>query len=194
MNPLKSIRRLVLTGLLAFMLLLNTACGSPDSPQASGQGMNSTERRGFETELYDATQPNTGGMNQHYDDVRDGSPALKAKSRALVDNAKRNVNKEGESLREVPRVLGGKVEEVKDNIVDRAERQKDELAAGTKRGMKNLKGNLDKASKEVPEIVKEATSGAQENVRRSADTVKDTADVLRQNVERTTEIDRPLVR
>jgi hypothetical protein len=193
MNLLQSLRRLVLSSLLAGILFLN-ACGSPGSPQASGQGMSSTERRGAETELYDATQPNTGGMNQHYDDVRDESEALKAKTRALVDNAKRNVNQPGESLDRVPKVLGDKVNEVKENVVDRAERNRDELVAGTQRGMKKLKGNLDKASKEIPEIVKEATGGAQENVQRSAGAAKDTADTLRQNVERTTEIDRPLVR
>jgi hypothetical protein len=186
--------RIVMTSLVALMLLINTACSNaPSSPEASGSGLSGTERTGFQTELYDATQPNTGGMNQHNDDVRDSNPKLQAKTKALVDGAKRNVQK-SDRLEDVPKVVGDKVEQLKDDVADRATRQKDDLVAGTKEGMRNLKGNLNKASKEIPKIVDDATSNAQNAVQRSADAAKDTAGALRENVERTTEMNRPLVR
>jgi F0F1-type ATP synthase membrane subunit b/b' len=182
--------RVVVTLFAGFLLLLNVACSpatATTAPKVTGEG-SSTEKQGFQTELYDATQEKRGGMNQFDDDVRAGTPSAKAKAKALVDNAKRNVNRSAESPKDISKKVRQSAEEIQDNISERAERQKDDLVKGTKRGMQNLRGNLDKASKEIPEVVREATGGAKENIMRSADSARDTVDTLQRNVDRSVNI------
>jgi F0F1-type ATP synthase membrane subunit b/b' len=182
--------RMVVTFFVGFLLLLNVACSpatATTAPKVTGES-SSTEKQGFQTELYDATQDKRGGMNGFDDDVRAGTPSAKAKAKALVDNARRNVKQPAENLKEIPKKVRQSAEEIQDNISDRAEQQKDDLVKGTKRGMKNLKGNLDKASKEIPEVVREATEGAKDNVMRSADSARETVDTLQRNVDRSVNI------
>jgi len=84
---------------------------------------------------------------------------VQAKTRELVDTAKRKAN-ENQSLEDLPDKVRKSAEEVKDNISEGLEDQKKGLAQGTQKGIKNLKKNLEKASEEVPRVVKEATENA----------------------------------
>ena len=51
-------------------------------------------------------------------------------------------------------------EAVPGQVADRVKSQKDDLVKGSERGMRNRKENLKEASKEIPDVVKEATDGA----------------------------------
>jgi cell pole-organizing protein PopZ len=190
MNGLKQwainhrLSRTLVTFFAGFLLLLNVACSAASEPKATAA---STEKPGVETELYDPTQAKRGGMNGYDDDVRAGTPSAQAEAKALVDKAKRNVTKT-ETPKDISKKVRQSAEELQDNISERAEKQKDDLVKGTKNGMRNLKGNLDKAAKEIPEVVRDATDGAKENVRRSADSAKETVDTLQRNVDRSVNI------
>jgi cell pole-organizing protein PopZ len=178
--------RILITFFAGFLLLLNVACSAANEPKATASE-SYTEKPGFETELYDPTQAKRGGMNGYDDDVRAGTPSAQVKAKALVDKAKRNVTKT-ESPKDISKKVRQSAEELQDNVSERAERQKDDLVNGTKDGMRNLKGNLDKASKEIPDVVRDATDGAKESVRRSANSAKDTGDTLQHNVDRAVNI------
>lgn len=169
--------------LVGILLVLNVACSAPDAPMSSGTG-SYNEKRGANTDLYEPTQPKRDGMNRYDDDVRDASPEVKAKARALVDNAKRNIG-QTENPKEIPSKVIKSAENLKDEISEEAQDRKAGFVEGTKDGMRNLKGNLDRASREIPEVVKEGTENANISVKRSADSVKQTVDTLKQNIDET---------
>jgi hypothetical protein len=177
------LKRLVAVVLAGLLLVLNVACTAPDAPMASGPG-SYNEKRGANTNLYEPTQPKRDGMNSYDDDVRDVSPGVKAKAQALVDNAKRNIG-QTEDRKEIPSKVLKSAENKKDEISKEAKERKEGFVEGTKEGMQNLKGNLNRASREIPEVVKEGTENAKTGIKRSGDSVKQTVDTLKHNIDET---------
>lgn len=163
------------------LLLLTVACSSaPNVPMASETG---TYETGSRTNLSGEPLPKKGGMNDYDDDVNASTPKLEAKTRALVDTAKRNLGKTADP-KDIPQKIVESAEDFKDDFSAGAERRKDEFVKGSKDGMRNLKSNLNKASKEIPEVVKEATDNAKNSVKQSADSAKDAVDTLKQNIDK----------
>jgi gas vesicle protein len=184
MNGLKNARqlsRVVLTFLAGILLILNVACSNvPEGPKVTGEG-SYDEQRGFQTELYDDIQPKRGGMNNYEDDFRDSSPGVKAKTRELIDHAKRT--DKIDSPQDFAREARQSAKELGQNVSERAERQKNDFVESTKQGTQNLKENLGKASREVPEIVREATGNAKESAQGAADTVKESVKAVKESAE-----------
>jgi Flp pilus assembly protein TadD len=167
--------------LVGMLLVLTVACSSPNVPMSSGTGAYN-EKIGSKTDLRDGIQPKQGGMNGYDDDINASSPQLQAKTRTLVDTAKRNLGKTADR-KDIPKTVLKSAENLKDDISEGAEKQKNDFVQGSKNGMRNLSGNLNKASREIPKVVKEATENAKDSVRQSADSAKETVDILRQNID-----------
>lgn len=165
--------------LAGMLLVLTVACSAPNTPTASEI---ETYDTGSRTNLSGEPLPKKGGMNDYDDDVNASTPQLQAKTRALVDTAKRNLNKTADP-KDAPQKIVESAEDFKDDFAKGAERRKDEFVQGSKEGMRNLKNNLNKASKEIPEVVKEATDNAKNSVKQSVDSAKDTVGTIKQNVE-----------
>ncbi|HIK31333.1 MAG TPA: hypothetical protein IGS17_08870 [Oscillatoriales cyanobacterium M59_W2019_021] len=179
-RQLKSLVIFVFAGML---LVLNVACSSPDVSMSSDT--TSADRQVDSKEhLYNSSQPKKGGMNNYNDDVRADSPKVKAKARALVDNAKQNL-KQSEDPKEVPGKVMESAKSVKDDISETAQERSENFVRGTEEGMENLKGNLDRASREIPEVVKEGADNAKNSVKQSATSAKETVNTLKQNIDKT---------
>ncbi len=176
----KSWIAMVFAGML---LVLNVACSSSDAPMASDTSSSEGPAASTKT-LYEPVQPKKDGMNRYDDDVRNASPEVKAKSRALIDNAKQNIKK-SEDPEDIPEKVLESADNLKDEISEEVQERTDNFAKGTKKGMRNLKGNLERGSREIPEVFKEGTENAKNSVKKSADSVKDTVDTLKQNIDET---------
>jgi hypothetical protein len=169
--------------LLAGMLLMvSVACSAADTPMASETGTYN-KQVGSKTDLRDNVQPKRNSMNGYDDDVKAGSPEVQAKARALVDKAKRNVDK-AQTPKDISKKVIKSAEGLKEDVVEGAKKQKEDFVEGTQNGIENLKGNLNKASKEIPKVVNEATDNARSSVQQSADSVKGTVDTLQKNIDK----------
>jgi hypothetical protein len=160
-NFLASNRNRVAIALSALIILTSTAC-NPASAKVVGTGSSPegiTGQMGQQTELYDAVQPNVGGMNQHNDDFRyDGSGANKAKAEKLIRRAEQEVQrvqspkdyvenmqdnaKIGERTRQFSRELKERTDHLKTDLSKGAERGKDNLKANTEHAVDNIKKSL----------------------------------------------------
>ncbi len=170
MNGLKQwaidfkLSRIVSTFLVGFLLLLTVACSNAPSnsagnPSSMSAPSSKTGVQALEKELSDKT-PETRRETNVYDyGIPENKSNVQAKTRELVDTAKRKVN-ENQSLEDLPDKVRKSAEEAQSNISEGLENQKNDLVKGTKSGMKNLKKNLDKASKEIPNVVQEAAENA----------------------------------
>lgn len=169
----------VLTAFVASALLLLTqACNNPSiagqPPQPRGQSPN--VERYDPTKSYDLNTP-SGGMNNFNDvDYRSESEqrAAEVKSKALRDNAQRNINEKGidsvdqyvDNYRQgTP--FGQRVKNLGEDIGSSAKELGEGVAKGTKRGVENLKDNTQNAAEGVGRNAQRAGENA-------ADTVKDT--------------------
>lgn len=170
MNGLKQwaidsyLSRIVGTFLIGFLFLFTVGCSNtPTNSAGNPSGMSAP------TSIIGSPEPRTGPSEKTPQSRKDtnvydySSPENKvnvqAKTRELVDTAKRKAN-ENQSLEDLSDKVRRSAEEAKDNISEGLEDQKKGLAQGTQKGIKNLKKNLEKASEEVPRVVKEATENA----------------------------------
>ena len=159
-----SIGRIVGTFVVGLLLLLTVACSNaPSNSIENSSSMSAPSLKlgvqNLEKELPEKT-PETRRETNVYDyGTPENKSNVQAKTRELVDTAKRKVN-ENQSLEDLPSKINKAAEDVKTTISEGLENQKDDLVEGTKNGMRNLKKNLDKASKEIPNVVQEATESA----------------------------------
>ena len=170
MNGLKQwaidfhLSRIVGTFLVGLLLLLTVACSNAPSnsvanPSRMSEPSSKLDAQGLEKELSDKT-PETRKETNVYDyGIPENKSNVQAKTRELVDTAKRKAN-ETQSLEDLPDKVRKSAEKTQSNISEELENQKNDLVKGTKSGMKNLKKNLDKASKEIPNVVQEAKENA----------------------------------
>jgi hypothetical protein len=169
------------------LLMIATACstggttsGSGSSgasgPEVVGSGGTYSNRKGQQTELYDAVQPNTGKMNQHNDDFRYDKGESQNKADKLIRQADRNLDKVQspkdyvENLKDQSKPVEWTNNFAKDTK-ENAEQLKTDISKGTERGAKNLKANAKRAADNVQESADETA----ERVRQTGkDAVKTT--------------------
>jgi gas vesicle protein len=140
--------RTILAGLLGLLLVLNVACSAPKASTPAAEDIYSQ-----------GTQGNRGAMTDRDQSLDENNPRTKAKTRELIDTAKKNAANPNK-LEDLSEQARQTVEDIPGEVSDRVKSQKDDLVKGTERGMRNLKENLKAASKEIPDVVKEATDGA----------------------------------
>lgn len=140
--------------LLGLLLTLNVACTA--APNVSRPAPDNIYGQG--------TQGNRGAMGERDQRLDENNPRAEARARELIDTAKKNAANPNK-LDNISRQAQESAEELPGQIIDKAKRQKDDFVKGTERGARNLKENLKAASKEIPNIVKEATDGAIEKIK-----------------------------
>jgi seryl-tRNA synthetase len=159
MNTLKQwtiknqLARIITTCLLGLLLVLNVACSAPKASNPAAEDIYSQK-----------TQGNRGTMTKRDDSLSENNSSVQAKTRELIDTAKKNAANPNK-LEDLSGQARRSAEELPGQVADRVKSQKDDMVKGTERGMRNLKENLKEASKEIPNIVKEATDGAIDKVK-----------------------------
>jgi hypothetical protein len=158
------LKRIGLAVAAVALLFISTGC-NPPAPNVVGSGGSYDEKVGQQSELYDAVQPNTGGMNQHNDDFRYDRGASQGKADELIRNADKKLQ----------RVQGPK--DYVDNLKDEAkpvewtknslkgtqenlEQIKTDVSEGTEKGTRNLKDNSKRAAKNVQEAIDDTVDRA----------------------------------
>jgi hypothetical protein len=140
--------RTILAGLLGLLLVLNVACSAPKASNPAADDIYSQ-----------GTQGNRGAMTDRDESLDENNSRSEARTRELIDTAKKNAANPNK-LEDLSGQARRSAEAVPGQVADRVKSQKDDLVEGTERGMRNLKENLKEASKEIPDVVKEATDGA----------------------------------
>jgi hypothetical protein len=148
------VSRILTACLLGLLLTLNVACTA--APKVSRPAPDDIYSQG--------TQENRGAMGERDQRLDENNPRAEARARELIDTAKKNAANPNK-LDNLSKQAQQSAEELPGQLVDGVKRQKDDFVKGTERGAKNLKENLKAASKEIPNIVKEATGGAIEKIR-----------------------------
>ncbi len=174
----RQLKRIIGVGLASLLLMFTVACSSTENTPMSSRVGSSTEPGGSKTHLRDQVQPKRDGMNGYDDDLNASTPELKGKTRALIDNAQQNI-KGNATPGKVAEKAKESAKDFKDDVVAGAKQQKDGFVEGTQKGMRNLKGNLDKASKEIPEVIKEGTDKAKSSLKDSVDSAQEKVDALK---------------
>ncbi|MCU0526420.1 MAG: hypothetical protein MUF72_16535 [Elainella sp. Prado103] len=191
-NWIKSLKQLrfaplAIASAASFLLLFTTAC-NPSSPSVSGTG-SYTEGRAPQTELYRPIQPKEGGPNTYSDtDPRRDTSAASAKTKRLIDNAERNLNKV-QSPRELAdevkaaRPLKEGTQKISDRVGNTVEELTEDISQGTKRGIKNLERNTTRAQEGVQDTLDDARQNVDAAGKQAARTAGRTADQLKNNVD-----------
>jgi len=154
---------------LAGLLLLTTVACNPSSPSEVGTG---SYRDRIAQPTNDKTYQPSDGLNSYneYDDTQD-SKALKAKTRARVDRAKRNVNQVQSPGELADEIKSGAPNPAKDagRVINQA---KDQATRDAKAGFNNLQNNLGKASNSLQDAAQDAQQNVGQTSRDVAKSVK----------------------
>jgi guanylate kinase len=151
--------RVVLAGLLGLILVFNTACS------AKTVSATDVSARSAANQVYGESKPDDrGSMIQHEPSLNENNSRAKAKARELIGTAKENVGNPNK-LEELSEKVQQSAKELPGKVADRIKDQKDDFVKGTERGAQNLKDNLKEASKEIPNVVKEATEGVKDKLK-----------------------------
>jgi gas vesicle protein len=181
---IKSIRfrQIIVVFLAGFLLIINTACTSPNSTDVSRKASyNNTQAKAVtnqdpDYDYYDANQPKEGGMNKYNDDPRWENSDVRAKARNLSEGAKANVNRSFDSPQEISRKAGETVDRLTEDVPERINRFKENAGEAAQERLETTKYNLDKASTNLSRAA-DNTSDAVQNK------VDDTARATRRAVE-----------
>jgi hypothetical protein len=151
--------RLFLVAIAGLILIFNTACSSPKVSAADPAARSAADQ------VYGQSKPDDrGSMIQREPSLNENNARAKARARELVDTAKQEMDNPNK-LEELSEQARKSAKELPGEIADRVKTQKDDFVKGTERGARNLKENLKEASKEIPNVVKEATEGAKEKLK-----------------------------
>ena len=156
---LKSIRldRILTVFLAGILLFVSTACGSSKVLAKTSDNVRE------EVPSSAVSNPYKGGMNDYSDvDARRDTSESKAKAKALIENAQKNIDEKSVDSREqyvenyksgTP--LGERVRRLGEDIGESAENVAEGVSKGTKKGIQNIKENAQEAPGYVKQTAKE---------------------------------------
>ncbi|HEY9829261.1 MAG TPA: DUF6658 family protein [Stenomitos sp.] len=159
---LKSIRidRILTVFLAGVLLFVSTACGSTKVLAKTADNVREEVPGRAITNTY------KGGMNDYEDvDPRRDTSEAKAKAKALIENAQRNINEKSVDSREqyvenyrsgTP--IGERVRRIGEDIGESAEELAEGASKGTQKGVQNIKENAQKAPGYVKKAGKETAN------------------------------------
>ncbi len=162
------LKQALIVVLAGFFLLTSTACGArtmASEPGSSGSYSNTStpyaKNPGPQRELYAPTQRSEGGMNVYNDDPKYDRDATKARTEKVIQQSEQHLQKRAANPKEAVENMGdrnipGELRGLSRNLGDRAEQLKDNVSAGTQRGTRNLKQNLEDAKEAAPDVVNQA--------------------------------------
>lgn len=147
-----------------FLLFTSTACAGSSVASEPGSSSSSSpyaKNTGPQRELYAPTQKPEGGMNVYNDDARYDRDAAKAMNEKTIQQSSKHLEKRAANPKEAvenlsDRNIPGEVRGLSRGLGDRADQLKDDVSAGTQRGVRNLKQNLEDAKEAAPDVVNQA--------------------------------------
>lgn len=183
-SQLKNIRllKMVVVFLAGVFLFFVQACSSVEAttpPAKAPQQTVGPQSAEPNSEVYvpkgtDVTSPYEGGINNFSDvDPRRGEADVKAKTKALKDNAQSHLNKSIDSPEQYKQnyqegaPLGERVKRLGENVGTSAEELREGVSKGTQQGIENIKENTKNAAKDLSQSAEETKS----NVGRKAEDV-----------------------
>ncbi len=179
---LKQLAGVMLAG---FLLLLSTACSSGVNAQTPAKGPSYRSdtsykanlqsgsdhnpysgTKGNQRERYKPTQKKVGGMNNYNDDPKYDNAATQAQTDKFISRVEKNLKKQPDSPQALlhnirdRNPLDDKAQEFSSNVTNVAQDLKTTLSEGTKKGVKNLQANTERAKNKLPQILEAAKQNA----------------------------------
>lgn len=162
------LRKISVVALAGFLLLTTVAC-NPSSPTEVGTG---SYRERVAQPTNDKTYQPSNGLNSYneYDDTQN-SKTLKAKTRAVVDRAKRNVNQVQSPGELADEIKSGAPNPARDagKVINQATER---ASRDAKAGFNNLQNNIGKAADNAQDVAQDAKQNADQTGRDVAKSVK----------------------
>ena len=183
-NPFR-LKQFAGVALAGFFLMFSTACSSGVNAQTPEKGpsyrSDSSYRSniksdsasnpysgtmGTQRELYKPTQKKVGGINNYNDDPKYDNDATQVQKNKLINQVERNLKKQADDPQELVQnirdrnPLDDKAREVSRNVKSATQDLKTDLSEGTKRGVKNIQANTERAKDNLPHIFEEAKQNA----------------------------------
>jgi F0F1-type ATP synthase membrane subunit b/b' len=182
MNWLKSIRldRILTVFLVGILMLVSTACGGSKVLAKNADDIRQEVPKGAVTSDY------KGGMNDYSDvDPRQNTSEAKAKAKALVDNAQKNIDQKSvDSVEQYVEnyrsgtPLGERVKRIGENVGNAAEDIREDVAKGSQENLENATDTA-KSAKQVadkaPGAVESKVKSDIKTTQRALDNAGDTA-------------------
>jgi F0F1-type ATP synthase membrane subunit b/b' len=182
MNWLKSIRldRILTVFLVGILMLVSTACGGSKVLAKNADDVRQEVPKGAVTSDY------KGGMNDYSDvDPRQNTSEAKAKAKALVDNAQKNIDQKSvDSVEQYVEnyrsgtPLGERVKRIGENVGNAAEDIREDVAKGSQENLENATDTA-KSAKQVadkaPGAVESKVKSDIKTTQRALDNAGDTA-------------------
>lgn len=175
---LKNIRldRILTAFMVGILMFVSTACSNGTQAKTSDQIKEEVPSSAVTNEY-------KGGMNDYSDvDPRRNTTEANTKAKALVDNAKKNINEKsvdsleqyGENYR-TGTPLGERVKRIGEDIGDSVENVKEDVSRGTKKNLRQTQNLADDAKEQVIQT-KESAKDAAKGVKRAASDVSNTSE------------------
>ncbi|MDX2232358.1 MAG: hypothetical protein NW220_22175 [Leptolyngbyaceae cyanobacterium bins.349] len=171
------LRQALIVTLIGLLALTSTACsGATDARSADNVGVKQgyygsspyDKNDGPTRELYKPVQKREGGMNNYNDDPKYDRADVKANVQERVRQAAENLNKnQAHNPKEVfsniknRNPLDDKAEQTSDSITKSAEKLANDFSEGTRKGVRNVQENLDRAGDAAPRVLNESKRNAQ---------------------------------
>ncbi|MGF1541019.1 MAG: DUF6658 family protein [Pleurocapsa sp.] len=171
-----NIRRILTVFLAGCLLVVSTACSRGNIAQAGGKAYTDTAKRAMSDTYddYDANQKFQGGMNGYNDDRRYNAETA-AKTKALIDRAKSNQNRDlGDYVENLEDSVGDKIEQAQHDIPRTLQANQRKATDYIQDKSEDLTENFSKVREEATKIIDEATSPAQnamQNANRASERV-----------------------
>jgi hypothetical protein len=189
---------------VGFILVATTACGdsstaasarSRDYNAAPGTyGVNERPSQGSspydkgtgpQRELYKPTQKVQGGMNNYNDDPKYDQKGANTKAKGLIDRAESRLQNRATNPKEALdnaqeyNPIPDQAREFSDKVKQSVEDTRENLTAGTQKGVRNLKENVEKARDTAPDVIDQAKQNAANATKGVRDGVNDLSDSAR---------------
>jgi hypothetical protein len=169
----------------------NAAPGTYGANERPSQGSSPYDKgTGPQRELYKPTQKVQGGMNNYNDDPKYDQKGANAKAKGLIDRAESRLQNRATNPKEaldnareynpIPDQAREFSDKVKQSVADTREN----LTAGTQKGVRNLKENAEKARDAAPDVIDRAKQNAADATKDVREGVDDLADSARNSVNR----------
>lgn len=176
------LKRVIVFLVAGFLLLVNTACSSPKTPNVY-----SGDRAGVKSELYAPVQnKNKEGMYPYNDADSSprGSGKVEREAKSLIEKSKANIRSTDEPkdvLENIKRGASVVPEDLDESVKESAK----DFAQGTQRGFRNLKENAQDAAKTVKRTAEDASDTAQKQAKSASKAtqraMEDAADTVKGN-------------
>ncbi len=169
----------------------NAAPGTYGANERASKGNSPYDKgTGPQHELYKPVQKPMGGMNNYNDDLKYDQKGANAKAKTLIDRAETRLQNRATNPKEALdnareyNPIPEQARELGDKVKKSVEDTRENLTAGTQKGIRNLKENAEKARDTAPDVLDRAKQNAANATRGVREGAKDLSDSARNSASR----------